>query len=94
MTRAEVHAVIAVLRRKLPGLAPEGLDDPVATAEAVDVLKALLALLPRELRASIEREVELDPGVLMERLASETRAGSKTAGRLFLGLSIPEGERN
>ena len=41
MTRAEVHALVAVLRRKLPGLAPEGLAEPVATAEAVDVLMAL-----------------------------------------------------
>jgi hypothetical protein len=94
MTRAEVHALVAILHRKLPGLAPEGLAEPVATAEAVDVLMALLALLPPELRTSIEREVELDQGVLMERLENEVRAGSKTAGRLLLGLSTPEGERN
>lgn len=56
MTRAEVHALVAVLHRKLPGLAPEGLGEPIAAAEAVDVLMALMALLPRELRTSIERE--------------------------------------
>jgi hypothetical protein len=95
MTRAEVHALVAILHRKLPGLAPQGLAEPVATAEAVDVLMALLALLPLALRTSIEREAELDPGVLMERLASETRLGSKTAPRLLLGLfTEKEGTRH
>jgi hypothetical protein len=64
MSRAEMLAVIAIINRDLPGLLPKGLEEVAVTAEAGDVLTALIRLLPPELRASIEREAAEDAAPL------------------------------
>jgi hypothetical protein len=47
-----------------PGLLPKGPEEAAVTAEAGDVLTALIRLLPPELRASIEREAAEDAAPL------------------------------
>jgi hypothetical protein len=65
MSRAEMLALIAIIKRDLPGLLPKELDEEAAAIpETGEVLMALLALLPPELRASIEREAAVDGAAL------------------------------
>jgi hypothetical protein len=93
---SRVLALIAVIRRDLPGLLPEGLAEGAARAipGAGDVLTALLKLLPPELQTAIEQEAAaMTAAALRARLEDEIRAGSKTAAKMLLGLVAAEGGR-
>jgi hypothetical protein len=95
MEVSRARALIAVLRRDLPELLAPGIDErAVATdAGARIVLGLLLAALPVDLRASLQRKA--GAAELRERLEGEVRLGSKTAPRLLLGLfTEKEGTRH